>query len=82
MRAIRTHRLMRDAQIMGELRRGRGRIRDITATLYADIDPRLHGAAALNVLAHLIRLVKTGAVIADGPPAMTAEYRPAAGVQG
>ena len=73
---------MRDAQIMEQLRQGRRRIRDITSAIYADIDARLHGAAALNVLAHLIRLVKTGAVIADGPAAMNAEYRPASGVQG
>ncbi|MEZ5894151.1 MAG: MBL fold metallo-hydrolase [Parvularculaceae bacterium] len=77
VRAVKTHRLMRDAQIVDQLKKGRTDIRDITAAMYADIDKRLHGAAALNVLAHLIRLVRNGTVRCDGPPAMNAVYRPA-----
>lgn len=77
VRAVKTHRLMRDAQIMEQLRKGRGDIRDITAAMYADIDRRLHGAAALNVLAHLIRLVRLGSVACDGEPDMKSRYRPA-----
>lgn len=74
VRAVKTHRLMRDAQIMDQLKKGRDNIKDITAALYADIDKRLHGAAALNVLAHLIRLVEKGAVACDGAPHMKAHY--------
>lgn len=75
VRAIKTHRLMRDAQIIDQLGKGRTRIRDITTAMYADIDKRLHGAAALNVLAHLIRLVRNGAVQCEGDPDVNAVYR-------
>ncbi|WP_428410220.1 MBL fold metallo-hydrolase [Hyphococcus sp.] len=75
VRAVRTHRLMRDAQILDQLKKGRDNIKDITAAMYSDVDKRLHGAAALNVLAHLIRLVRNGAVICDGEPGMKATYR-------
>lgn len=75
VRAIKTHRLMRDGQILEQLRKGRTGVREIVAAVYADIDKRLHGAAALNVLAHLIRLVRTGAVASDGPPTLEARYR-------
>ena len=65
-RAVRTHRRIRDGQILQQLKAGRSRIREeIVPAMYTDVDPRLHGAAALNVLAHLIRLVETGAVVAD-----------------
>lgn len=75
VRAIKTHRLMRDAQILQELRQGRSSIREIVAAVYADIDRRLHGAAALNVQAHLIRLVRTGTVACEGAPTLDARYR-------
>ena len=75
VRAVKTHRLMRDAQILEQVKKGRSRIKDMVAAMYADIDKRLHGAAALNVLAHLIRLVRVGAVNCDGAPGLEAEYR-------
>lgn len=75
VRAVRTHRRIRDGQILDQLKKGRNEIRDITAALYADIDKRLHGAAALNVYAHLIRLVRTGAVACDGDLSPKARYR-------
>lgn len=78
LRAIRAHRRIRDGQILGQLREGRTRIKEIVPALYADVDKRLHGAAALNVLAHLIRLVETGAVETEGAPTMTSVYRLAA----
>ncbi|MFQ5563178.1 MAG: MBL fold metallo-hydrolase [Parvularculaceae bacterium] len=70
VRAIRTHRLMRDAQILDRLKRGDTQITEITRAIYADVDKRLHGAAALNVLAHLIRLHRLGAVACNGNPGM------------
>lgn len=75
VRAVRTHRLMRDAQIIEQIKKGRTRIKDITAAMYQDVDKRLHGAAALNVLAHLIRLARIGPVHCDGEPGMKTEYR-------
>ena len=75
VRAVRTHRLMRDAQIVEQVGKGRGRIKEMVAAMYADVDKRLHGAAALNVLAHLIRLVRIGTVVCDGEPGLRADYR-------
>lgn len=69
-RAVKTHRLMRDAQIIDQIKKGRTTIRDIVPAMYADVDRRLHKAAALNVLAHLIRLQKIGEVTTDGPARM------------
>ncbi len=50
------HRLTREAQIIGALDHGAATIPDLTASIYADIDPKLHAAAARNILAHLIDL--------------------------
>lgn len=75
VRAVKTHRLMRDAQIIEQIKKGRATIREIVPVMYADVDPRLHKAAALNVLAHLIRLVRIGTVICDGEPGMQSAYR-------
>jgi glyoxylase-like metal-dependent hydrolase (beta-lactamase superfamily II) len=75
VRAIKTHRRIRDGQILDQLKKGRTRIKEIVPAIYADIDKRLHGAAALNVFAHLIRLVGTGSVTCDGAPSMSSDYR-------
>ena len=62
------------AQILDQLAKGRRRIRDMVEAMYADVDPRLHKAAALNVYAHLIRLVETGRAQSDGPLELSAEF--------
>ncbi|MGB3555941.1 MAG: MBL fold metallo-hydrolase [Jannaschia sp.] len=73
-RALRTHRLGREAAILGALIRP-CRIPDLVAAIYADIPPALHGAAARNVLAHLIYLVETGRAVADPEIGIGAEWR-------
>lgn len=78
VRAVRTHRLMRDAQIIDQIKKGRTGIKEIVSAMYTDVDKRLHGAAALNVFAHLIRLERIGTIECDGEPGMKSEYRPAA----
>ena len=75
VRAVKAHRLMRDAQILDQLGKGRTQIKDMVAAMYADVDPRLHKAAALNVLAHLIRLVRTGRATCAGEATLQSEYR-------
>lgn len=75
VRAVKTHRLMRDAQIIEQIKKKRQTIREIVPVLYADIDERLHKAAALNILAHLIRLVRIGTLACDGEPAVDTVYR-------
>jgi glyoxylase-like metal-dependent hydrolase (beta-lactamase superfamily II) len=56
----RDHRLAREAQIRTQLAEGPRTVAELTAAIYADIDPRLHPAAARNVLAHLIDLAERG----------------------
>ena len=60
------HRLEREAQIVAYLRDGVSTIPEMVARMYADVDKRLHPAAARSVLAHLIQLGQEGRVIAEG----------------
>lgn len=73
--AYKAHRLEREAQILDQVAQGRGRIAQMVPVIYAGVDPRLHPAAALSVLAHLIGLVGRGAVACDGPPGPDSLYR-------
>jgi hypothetical protein len=57
------HRLDREAQIVACLRDGIETIPDMVARMYADVDKRLHPAAARSVLAHLIQLQQEGRVV-------------------
>ncbi len=68
------HRLAREDQILAQLRQGRTTIKEMVPVMYADVDPRLHPAACHSVLAHMIRLVKVGAVRADGAPTIETRY--------
>jgi glyoxylase-like metal-dependent hydrolase (beta-lactamase superfamily II) len=66
VRALKTHRKMRETAILERIRAGDRTIPDIVHAIYRDTDPRLHGAAGLSVLAHLEDLVARGFVAADG----------------
>jgi glyoxylase-like metal-dependent hydrolase (beta-lactamase superfamily II) len=69
------HRRERERQILGRLAAGETRIKVMVPTLYASVDSRLWPAAAHSVLAHMVELVKTGRVLADGPAGLDADYR-------
>jgi len=73
--AYRAHRLAREDQILARLAAGNATIAAMVPVLYAAVDSRLWPAASLSVLAHLIKLVKDGRVIADPAPALDATYR-------
>lgn len=75
MRGLKAHRKMRERAIVERLRRGDRSIPDIVRNIYTDTDPRLHGAAALSVLAHLEDLVARGAVVTDGAPSIGGIFR-------
>lgn len=75
VRALRAHRRMRSQAIVERLASGDRSIAAIVKALYRDTDPRLHGAAALSVLAHLEDLVEQGVVASDGRPALSGAYR-------
>jgi len=73
--AYRAHRLAREDQILARLAAGNATIAAMVPVLYAAVDSRLWPAASLSVLAHLIKLVKEGRVVADPSPALDAVYR-------
>lgn len=56
------HRKQREGQIMRLLEDGVGDIPDMVQRMYVGIDPRLHGAAGLSALAHLIDMQSRGIV--------------------
>ncbi len=62
VRGILAHRKMREAAILDRIRKGDRTIGDIVRAIYADVDPRLHGAAALSARAHVEHLAEKGLV--------------------
>jgi glyoxylase-like metal-dependent hydrolase (beta-lactamase superfamily II) len=75
LQAYAAHRRDRERQILDRLAAGDTRIKGMVPTMYAAVDPRLYPAAAHSVLAHVIELVNSGRVTADGPPGLDSEYR-------
>ena len=73
--ALLAHRHEREDQIVACLADGIGQIPDMVARMYADIDPKLHRAAARSVLSHLIHMVDTGRAASDGTPGPDTAYR-------
>jgi len=69
------HRQGREASILHRLGKGAADIPTIVKAVYIGLDPRLTGAAALSVLAHLEDLVARGLVTTDGPPSIAGTYR-------
>ena len=77
MRGLRTHRRMRERAVLERIKAGDRLIPDMVRVIYRETDPRLHGAAALSVLAHIEDLVEKGLVATDGPPSLHGRYWPA-----
>jgi glyoxylase-like metal-dependent hydrolase (beta-lactamase superfamily II) len=77
LRSLRTHRRMRERAVMERILAGDRLIADMVRSIYAKTDPKLHGAAALSVLAHLEDLIEKGRVVTDGAPSLVGAYRPA-----
>lgn len=76
VRALRTHRRLRERAVLERIRKGDRLITDMVKVIYATTDPRLHGAAALSVLAHIEDLLDKGLIATDGPPRLSGEYWP------
>ncbi|SMD19609.1 MBL fold metallo-hydrolase [Rhizobium sp. RU36D] len=76
LRGLRTHRRMRERAVLERIRAGDRSIAEMVQAIYRDTDPRLHGAAALSVLAHLEELVDKGQVVTDGPARLGGIYVP------
>lgn len=78
LKALKAHRLRREQAVLARVAAGDRGISEMVKVIYRDTDPKLHGAAALSVLAHIEDLVERGEIAADGPPSLAATYRPAA----
>ncbi|MBB2670935.1 UNVERIFIED_ORG: hydroxyacylglutathione hydrolase [Rhizobium esperanzae] len=73
--ALKAHRLKRERAVLARIRAGDRTIAAMVKAIYSDTEPKLHGAAALSVLAHIEDLVARGEIAADGPPSLAATYR-------
>jgi glyoxylase-like metal-dependent hydrolase (beta-lactamase superfamily II) len=62
----RAHRLEREAQVLAEVRRGRGTAPELTRRVYGDLDEKLMLAAEMTMRAHLRKLVDDGSVRSSG----------------
>jgi glyoxylase-like metal-dependent hydrolase (beta-lactamase superfamily II) len=71
------HRLQRERQVLGAVREGLDTIPAIVESLYVDVRRELFKPARRSVLAHLVKLVADGAVVAEGSatPRLDAVYR-------
>jgi glyoxylase-like metal-dependent hydrolase (beta-lactamase superfamily II) len=69
------HRQAREGSILHRLRKGAADIPTIVKAVYIGLDPRLTGAAALSVLAHLEDMVARGEIATEGPPSISGTYR-------
>ena len=79
LRGLRAHRRMRERAVLERVRAGDRTIAEMVRVIYATTDRRLHGAAALSVLAHLEDLLERGQVETDGAPSLAGTYRLAPG---
>ncbi|KQT49259.1 MBL fold metallo-hydrolase [Methylobacterium sp. Leaf456] len=77
VRGLAAHRRQREAAIRARLAVGDEDIRAIVGAVYQGLSPKLLGAAALSVFAHLEDLVERGLVVTDGPPLLDGRFRPA-----
>lgn len=75
-RALKAHRLQREAAILNRVLQGDSDLKHIVAQVYQATDPRLHGAAALTALAHLERLQSLGKITVKGAFGFDAAFLP------
>lgn len=75
VRALAHHRRQREVSILNCLKDGPRGIPQIVGRIYESLDPRLKGAAALSVFAHLEDLHARAMVAVDGAVTLAGEYR-------
>ena len=69
------HRKAREAAILAELRAGETSIPAMVARMYVDVDLRLHPAAAMSVLGHMLDLIERGLVVTpDRAPTVRSKF--------
>jgi glyoxylase-like metal-dependent hydrolase (beta-lactamase superfamily II) len=65
VRALLAHRRMREGAILARLKEGAKDVSELVATIYAEVSPSLHAAAAQTTLAHLEHLIEQGKVVRE-----------------
>ena len=75
LRALAHHRRLRESAILNRIAAGDTKIPDMVERIYENLDPRLRGAAALSVYAHIEDLVARGVIGVDGPLSKDATFR-------
>ncbi|MEP0520442.1 MAG: MBL fold metallo-hydrolase [Hyphomicrobiales bacterium] len=76
VKGLKTHRIMREAAILEQLEQGHSDISEIVKVLYKTTPEKLHGAAAMTVLAHIEALIEAGRVsCSDILPGLKSTYR-------
>jgi glyoxylase-like metal-dependent hydrolase (beta-lactamase superfamily II) len=65
VRALIAHRRMREGAIIARLKEGAKDVSELVATIYAEVSPSLHAAAAQTTLAHLEHLIEQGKVVRE-----------------
>jgi len=61
------HRLQREEQVRDALAAGARSVAEMRSRIYPDLDPRLHGAAEIQIRAHLIKLEEEGGITSGSP---------------
>jgi len=67
VKAFLLHRRMREHAILDCIRNGTNTVQAIVPAIYRGLDPKLHKAAALSVMAHVEHLIARGLVRCDSP---------------
>lgn len=76
LRGLVQHRRQREAAILSRIAAGDEAIAEMVPAIYRGLSPRLHGAAALSVLAQIEMLVADGTLQCSDPaPLLTSRYR-------
>ena len=75
LRALAHHRRLRESAILNRIAAGDTNIPAMVERIYENLDPRLRGAAALSVYAHIEDLVARGVIGVDGPLSKDATFR-------
>ncbi len=77
VRGFVTHRKMREEAIFRRIQKGDRTIGEIVKSVYSEVDPRLHPAAAMSTFAHIEHLLEQEKIVTDDTPALDSEYRQA-----
>ena len=67
VKAYLLHRRWREQAIVAAIRDGRETVRDVAQLIYENLDPKLHTAALLSVMAHVEHLIERDVISGEGP---------------